>query len=146
MVLPEDIKISELLKAFYLKNGLENHNCKLVCNGKTLSQNDEAKSKSLLNSRIITIKALTMNNAPYTFGKEIIAYISYVDKKVQNWIFDIGLLNSINFMISQNESFYHRKVKKLEIGNLVIKRDDKRSLLSLGITKDFNCCIDFENI
>ena len=87
-----------------------------------------------------------MNNAPYTFGKEIIAYISYFDKKIQNWIFDIGVLNSINFMISQNESFYHRKVKKLEIGNLVIKRDDKRSLLSLGITKDFNCCIDFEKI
>jgi len=50
LILPEDIKISELLKAFYLKNGLENHNCKLVFNGITLSQNDEAKSKSLLNS------------------------------------------------------------------------------------------------
>ena len=146
LALPEDIKISELLKAFYLKNGLENHYCKLVCNGTTLSQNDETKSNFLFNSNVITIKAITMNNVPYIFGKLIIAHISYFEKKVPNWIFDIGVLNSINYIISQNESFYHRKVKKLEIGNLIIKRDDKRSLLSLGITKDFNCCIDFENI
>ena len=146
MPLPEDIKISELLKVFYLKNGLENHYCRLVSNATIISQNDETKSNALFSSAIITIKAITMNNVPYTFGKLITVYISYFEKKIENWIFDIGVLNSINYIISKNESFYHRKVKKLEIGNLVIKRDDKRSLLSLGITKDFNCCIDFEKI
>ena len=35
--LREDIKISEILKAFYLKNGMENHYCKLVYNAKTFS-------------------------------------------------------------------------------------------------------------
>ena len=141
MPLPEDIKISELLKVFYLKNGLENHYCRLVSNATIISQNDETKSNALFSSAIITIKAITMNNVPYTFGKLVKVHITYFEKKIQ-----IGVFNSINYIISKNESFYHRKVKKLEIGNLVIKRDDKRSLLSLGITKDFNCCIDFEKI
>ena len=96
--LPEDIKISELLKAFYLKNGLENHYCRLVCNGKTLSQNDETKSNALFSSAIITIKAITMNNVPYTFGKLVKVHITYFEKKIQ-----IGVFNSINYIISKNE-------------------------------------------
>ena len=79
MPLPEDIKISELLKVFYLKNGLENHYCRLVSNATILSQNDETKSNTLFSS-IITIQAITMNNVPYTFGKLVKVHITYFEK------------------------------------------------------------------
>ena len=79
-----------------------------------------------------------------SYFDKIIVNISYFDKNFKNWIFQIGLLNSINFIISKNESKFKREVEILIIGDLRIKRDDQRTLLSLGIKKDFNCIIDFK--
>ena len=143
-ILPVDLKICDLLKAFYLKNGLENNYCKLVCNVNTLHPNDETKMNEFFGSNINYIQAITISNIPYTFGKLITGRISYFENRSFVWVLDIGVLNSINFIISKNESMYNRKVKKLVIGDLVIKRDDKRTLLSLGIIKDFICLVDFE--
>ena len=143
LVLPTDIKISQLLKAFYLKNGLEYNSYKLIYNSLTLSPNDEQKFYRIGVSINIFVNYVT--NYPYTFGKIIQVHITYTDKRVEDWIFGIGLLNSINYIISKNESRVKRKVKTLSIKNLIIKRDDQRTLLSLGITKNFNCLIDFEN-
>ena len=41
LVLPTDIKISQLLKAFYLKNGFDSNSYKFVYKGEILSQKDE---------------------------------------------------------------------------------------------------------
>ena len=149
LVLPTDIKISQLLKAFYLKNGFDSNSYKFIYNGEILSQNDETKfyhdilTTDIRNIIVKELECLPVN-IPYTFGKVIIVNISYFDKNFKNWIFQIGLLNSINFIISKNESKFKREVEILIIGDLRIKRDDQRTLLSLGIKKDFNCIIDFK--
>ena len=143
LALPSDIKINQLLKAFYLKNGFEPNNYRVIYNTLKLSHYDENKlNKS--NPQNISIYVNEIMNYPYTFGKIVTVHISYFNEKIHHWIFDIGLLNSIHYIISKVETFHRRRVKILVIGNLNIKRNDERTLLSLGIKSNFHCKIDFE--
>jgi hypothetical protein len=58
----------------------------------------------------------------------------------------IGILNKIEDIMIYSEPIVGRRVEKINIGEIEIKKaEDKKlfSLLSLGITKDFDCQIEF---
>ena len=117
----------------------------LLYNGLTLESNDNRRIRDIFPDGVKII-AFQFNNPPYIFGKKVEVHISYTEKYIQHWIFDIGLLNSIKYIIKKPESFYHRKVKKLTIGKKKITRNDERCLSEIGIKGNFSCLIEFEKI
>ena len=144
MVFSGYISVFEMCKAFYLRFGLENDYTYIFHSGNKLNYKDKSK---LINSFLIEGSNLIVINCqkpPITFGKIVEVRISYTDKEINSWIFEIGLLNSVNCIIRKNESFYKRKVKKLMIRNRLINIEDQRCLSDIGINNNFNCLIEFE--
>ena len=70
--------------------------------------------------------------------------ISYTEKNIEGWIFDIGLLNSVNLIIKKVESFHNRKVKKIILEGKELTRNEEKCLLEYGIKNNFNCLVEFE--
>lgn len=144
-VLPESTLISDMIKAFKLRFGLENIYTSLIHQSITLNTNDNRKILNVIEDGDV-IQVITHNNPPYVIGKAVQVLISYTIKKLEDWIFDIGLLNSIKYIINKAEAFHHARIKKLFIGNKQLTRDDERCLSEIGISKNFNCLIEFEGI
>lgn len=134
-----------MIKAFHLKFGLENKYNVLKFNIITLESKDNRRIRDIFPDGV-EIKAIQFNNPPYIFGKKVEVHISYTEKYIQHWIFDIGLLNSIKYIIKKSESLHQRKVKKLTIGKKKITRNDERCLSEIGIKGNFSCLIEFEKI
>ena len=135
-----------MIKAFKLKFGLENDYTKLIYNSKGLSAKDNRKIMDvIINGSVIFV--LNIINSPYVIGKSVVVNISYnTKKKLENWIFDIGLLNSIKYIIDKVESFHRARIKNLSIGNKKLTRDDERCLSEIGIFQNFDCIVEFEEI
>ena len=144
-VLPESTLISDMIKAFKLRFGLENKYTSLIHQAITLNTNDNRKIMNVIEDGDV-VKVIIHINPPYVIGKVVQVHISYTIKKLEDWIFDIGLLNSIKYIINKAESFHHVRIKKLFIGNKQLTRDDERCLSEIGISKNFNCLIEFEGI
>ena len=87
-------------------------------------------------------------NPPYLIGKSVEIHISYIKTKkyLEPWHFEIGLLNSIKFIINKVELYHKAKVKNLFIGDKKLTRDDERCLSEIGINKNFKCLVEFEEI
>ena len=144
-ILPEITPISDMIKAVKLKFGLENNYTSLMHNSYSLENNDNTKIINAINNRD-RIFVLINNNPPYIIGKSVEIFISYSKKNIENWIFDIGLLNSIKFIIDKVELRSKAKIKKLFIGDKILTRDDERCLSEIGIYDNFDCLIEFEEI
>ena len=140
-----DVTVSEMIKAFNLKFGIENKYNQLIYNASKLMSNDKRKIREVFHNyeKILSIK---VTNPPYILGKTVVINIFYTEKNIEHWIFEIGLLNSINYVIKKVESFYYRKVKKLFVIGKELNRNDDRCLLEIGIKENFNCLIELEKI
>ena len=146
LILPKSTSISDMIKAFKLKFGLENDYTELIYNSKGLSAKDNRKIMDvIINGSMIFV--LNKINILYVIGKSVVVNISDNTKKIlENWIFDIGLLNSIKYIIDKVESFHRARIKNLSIGNKKLTRDDERCLSEIGIFQNFDCIVEFEEI
>ena len=85
-----------------------------------------------------------INGQINVLGKKLNFKIYSDGKLLHNYI--IGILNKIEDIMIYYEPIAGKRIKKIKIGAIEIKKnEDKRlcSLLSLGITKDFECQIEF---
>jgi len=55
MILPESVKIGELVKAFYIKLGIDDKKYLLLLNSKKLSQDNNISLESIMDNIRITI-------------------------------------------------------------------------------------------
>ena len=145
---PSDITIGEMCKAFYLLIGESNYNYLFCKNRFKIEPNDKRKLKEFGHSLLIEErgKGGTIGGYFNVLGKQINFTINSNEKHFTKHNNIIGMLNKIEDIKIYSELIVGRSVKK-KIGEIEIKRDeDKRlsSLLSLGITKDFECQIEFE--
>jgi len=145
-IFPKYITVGQMLKAFYLKYGyrkndiiFEDANFLYKIN-KTLSE---------INPIIKYYKTgIIFGHSLYIFGKKIIAKVSFknIDK---NLSFEIGTLNSTKNLIDRikidmsdpntlKKIYLDEKGKEISLIN--------ESLSSIGITNDFNCLVETENI
>ena len=149
---PSDITIGEICKAFYLMLGRSNFHLFYFINsiyGSEISINDQRKLKEFGSQLLIretghNIKGL-LGTQIHVLGKQINFTIFSDGKKVLSYI--IGILNNIKDIMKYIEPIKGRMAKKIKIGEIEIKKDENKilsSLLSLGITKDFDCQIEFE--
>ena len=150
-VFPSDITIGEVCKAFYLIHGLSNNHYFILDNdmGKRISLKDKRKLKEFCAP--IYFEEIYPDNIGYhikILGKKINFTLYSNDKKLFSYV--IGLLNKIEDIIKYSEPIEGRLVKKIIIGEIEINKDEEKrlcSLLSLGITKDFDCFVEFgENL
>ena len=77
-------------------------------------------------------------------GKEIESKIYNKEKLISN--FKIWILNTIEQLYETLEYYIpseYSKIKKLEIGGMELKKDDKRTFSSIGINNDFICNIEY---
>ena len=147
LILPESTLISDMIKAYKLKFGLENNFTYLIYNNDILNDKDYRKIISVIkNGDKILVNFST--NPPYLIGKSVAIHISYIKtkKNLEHWFFEIGLLNSIKIIINKVEFFHKAKVKNLFIGDKKLTRDDERCLSEIGINKNFECLVEFEEI
>ena len=146
LALQEFLIILHKIKSFKLKFGLENDYTELIHNSKGLSAKDNRKIMDvIINGSMIFV--LNKINILYVIGKSVVVNISDNTKKIlENWIFDIGLLNSIKYIIDKVESFHRARIKNLSIGNKKLTRDDERCLSEIGIFQNFDCIVEFEEI
>jgi len=149
---PSDITIGEMCKAFYLIIGASNYEylfLKYRNDGFRIYPNDKTKLKEFGHSLSIEErgKGVIIGTQIYVLGKKLNFVINSNDKHFTKHNYRIGILNKIEDIIIYSETIGLRRVKKIKIGEIEIKRDeDKRlsSLISLGIVKDFECQIEFE--
>ena len=143
---PNDITIGEMCKAFYLVLGSSKFDFFLF-NGLKINLNDKRKLKEIsydLSLNIINhqIKSLGID----ALGKQISITIYSNEPTLTNHHYRIGILNKIEDIIKYSEPIAGRRIKKIKIGENEIKKDENKrlcSLLSLGLTKDFDCQIEF---
>jgi hypothetical protein len=146
---PSDISIGEMCKALYLMLGRSSYHFFCFKNsfyGYKISINDQRKLKEFGNQLLIReIGPYFIGSYIHVLGKQINFTISSEDnKKVHSYI--IGILNKIEDIINYIEPIQGRRAKKIKVGEIVIKKGEDKifsSLLSLGITKDFDCQIEF---
>jgi hypothetical protein len=148
---PSDITIGEMCKALYLILGSVNY--VYLCFKKGISEfkigsNDERKLKEF--GHILSLEErnheICIGTHISILGKQINFIINSNVKLFTSHQMKIGILNKIEDIMIYSELIAGKRIKKVKIGEIEIKRDeDKRlySLLSLGITKDFNCQIEF---
>ena len=142
-ILPENTFISEMIKALNLKFGLENKYTSLSYNAENLASYKDRTIKDIIHDKDrVYLNEIT--NPPYTIGKTVMIDISYTEKNIEGWIFDIGLLNSVNLIIKKVESFHNRKVKKIILEGKELTRNEEKCLLEYGIKNNFNCLVEFE--
>ena len=147
-VFPSDITIGEIGKAFHLILGSSSYDYFLFGKYK-INLNDirnlkEFRYYSLVISQVIFQEIL--GTSIHQLGKQLNFKINSDEKTVHNSHFVIGILNKIEDIMIYIEAILRKMVKKIKIGEIEIKKnEDKRlcSLFSLGITKDFDCQIEF---
>ena len=139
--LSKEVTIFEMIKAYNLRNGLNNKNIKYRFNGKTINPNDETKigEKYLNNDRIKVHQVFTSLNF-YIIGRKIKAKSKINGERIER---TIGKLNSIQLLFSSNFfGVYIKNNEKIYIGKNIIKKgDDDISFFSLGIKNDFDFVI-----
>ena len=142
-IFPEDIKIYEIYKSINLEFGLDIYTYKILANGESLKIDDQREGSFLFNLPRIYIdeREVFYRNR---FGKIVIATFKYKNIEIENTKKLIGLLDSVKDIKEDVENIIQKKIKKIEIGNKVIERDDIRNLFSLGINNDFICSVEFE--
>ena len=135
-ILPENTFISEMIKALNLKFWLENNYIRFSYNAENLANYKDRAIKDIIHDKD-RVYLIEITNPPYTIGKTVM-----ID--VDGWIFEIGLLNSVNIIIKKVESFHKRKVKKIILGGKELTRNEEKCLLEYGIKNNFNCLVEFE--
>ena len=141
---PDDVKIYEIYKSINLEIGLDINTYQILANGTFLKINDQKKGSFLFNLPTIYIdeREIFYRNR---FGKIVNVAIKY-NNKIQITKKLIGLLNSIKELIEEIQNLIEpKKLRKIKIENEVIKKDDIRSLLALGIKNDFICYVELED-
>ena len=150
-VFPNDITIGEASKAFILILGLSiYHYFILPQDFAKIGVNDKRKLKEFDMPIFLEVRTPDILGSEIkVLGKQIKFTIHSNDEKFFHSSYVIGILNKIEDIMKYYEPTSGRMLKKIKIGQLEIKREeDKRlcSLLSLGITKDFDCLIEFGEI
>ena len=128
--LPENIELDKdkMQKAVFSKLHLNEKQYKLISLG----------TYSFKNYRIDEIGENCKNSF---FGKKIKAIFMYKNLEMN---VDIGTLNSIKTLIkSIINRIGDRKVIGIIIGMNKFRKNDEKSLLSIGINKDFKCSLEF---
>ena len=147
-VFPSDITIDEILKAFYLILGLSNYHYFILANdnGKKIGLNDKRKLEEFCNNILLEERYPDKIGSHIKILGKQIKFISYSNnKKLYSYV--IWVLNKIEDIIKYSEPIEGRLVKRIIIGENEIKKDEEKRLcssLSLGITKDFDCFVEFE--
>ena len=145
-VFPSNITIGEVCKAFHLILGSSYLEYLYLSSSQKINLNDKRYLKDFLNfttlNRVIFDNII--NGQINVLGKKLNFKIYSDGKLLHNYI--IGILNKIEDIMIYYEPIAGKRIKKIKIGAIEIKKnEDKRlcSLLSLGITKDFECQIEF---
>ena len=137
-ILSEDVKISEMLKAYNLLYGYEENNVYFMFNAEKIFLNDEKTIYSKFRRSLVQIECWRLSRE---FGNDIICGKKIKGKALidgKNIEINVGTLNSTKLMFSEFEK-YKKNIKTIYIGNIKINKDDNKNLYSLGIKKDFNC-------
>ena len=144
---PSDITIGEMCKSFYLILGASNYD-NIRYHQNIIKLNDKRKLKEFPELLSIEISMHHLNGLGINvLGKQINITIYSNETTLTNHHYKIGILNNIEDIMKYTEPIAGRIVKKIKIGEKIIKKNEKKrlsSLLSLGITKDFDCQIEFE--
>ena len=144
-VFPTDITIGEMCKAFFLMLGSSNYDYFLY-GGLKINLNDKRQLKEFGNFSLEIISTSVKGSEINILGKQINIFIYSNEKTMKNHHYPIGILNKIEDIMIYYEPIVGKRIKKIKIGEIEIKKDENKrlcSLLSLGITKDFDCYIEF---
>jgi len=147
-IFPSDITIGEMCISFYLIFGLSNNHYFIERNvhGLRIGLDDKRKLKEfknpiILEERVPDIIGLHIN----ILGKPI-KFTLYSNLDTLHPTYIIGILNKIEDIMIYYEKVKGRKIKQIKIEQIEIKNNEEKrlcSLLSLGITNDFDCYIEF---
>lgn len=147
-IFPSDITIGEIGKAFHLILGSSSYDYFLF-NKYKINLNDIRNLKEFSYCDLVISQEIfqeILGTSIHQLGKQLNFKINSDEKTVHNSHFVIGILNKIEDIMIYIEAILRKMVKKIKIGEIEIKKnEDKRlcSLFSLGITKDFDCQIEF---
>jgi len=142
LVLSNDVTISEMLNAYNLKHGVNHRDFYFCYCRKIINPNDNTKIGYIYNDgTIITgYKRCDTLGGIIIIGKEIKAKTRINGEKIEK---KIGTLNSTNILFDYDYfEKYYKDDKKIYIGKIIIKKEDNKSLFSLGIKKDFDFIIE----
>ena len=143
-VFPYDIKVYEIYKSYNLEFGLDINTYKLLFCGMPLKINDQKYGFYMFNLDIIIDEFNP--NVCFIFGKIVYATIKNNKETGSSASFRIGILNSVKLLIEEYQKINpQKKLKKLTIGNKVVKKNDTMSLFSLGIKNNFTCFAENED-
>ena len=136
---PENITVSEMIKATFSKLLLNPYNSRIV----GLSPFDKSKINKFQDFVHFTIYKADPFDNHWIFGKKGTARI--IDNNKNRLIIFIGILNSISKLIQVIEKDYCKKLIKLYIGKMEFGKNDIKSLKSIGINEDFDCKVELDN-
>ena len=143
-VFPDDIKVYEIYKSYNLEFGLDINTYRLLFNAFPLKINDQKYGSYMFNHDIIIHEFNP--NVCFIFGKIVNATIKNNKETGSSASFRIGILNSVKLLIEEYQKINpQKKLKKLTIGNKVVKKNDTMSLFSLGIKNNFTCFAENED-
>ena len=142
MIVPSDIKLFQLYKAFILNFGCGFKFIYLL-DGKEINEQDK---RDYLEGYIIKFYEYDfIKTYIHILGKEINLAIDFIDntgkKRSQNYF--VGIYNSIKEFTHMIEFQALIKIKRFYLGNKEINFEENRSFLSLGIKEDTYCKILF---
>jgi len=143
---PKNITVSEMARGAFSK---------LLINSESsfidlINKSDQTKIINKFNdNKIFNIYFSEPPDPHWKFGKIINARV-FNNAKNENTItttISIGILNSINQLISSVEGFSTKKVKKIIIGKKEFYKNEIKnfSLKSIGINDNFTFLVEFEN-
>ncbi len=138
---PKNITVSEMEKGALSKLLLNSKSHRIV----DISRNYYGKKISSLNQKIFNVCTSNPMQNHWIFGKKIDVI---VENKMNKITVPIGILNSIKELISSICSQFTRKdLVKLSIGNheFLVNEIGDFSLKSIGIYKDVNCKVEFND-
>ena len=140
LALSGEATISEMIKAYNLRNGFNNRDFNFIFNGQVIKTNDETK----IRKRYDQGSKIIVDQKHIVFCR-IVGKVIKAKTKVNEIIIErkIGILNSIQELFTHNFfGAYIKNNEKIYIGKNIIKKgDDDISFFSLGIKNDFNFII-----
>lgn len=143
---PGNSTFSEVVNAINQIYGSNEENLVLLYNGQQLSTNDKRKIRDVENGDFM-ITIIENREFKHYFGKPIIANINIKKKngeqiKARLYTGTLESTTSLFEDIERKILISPFKNQKLYFNDIELKREDEKSLLSLGIKKDFTLLLE----
>ena len=138
LIFPVNIKVSDMLKAIYLKFGCDKRVLLFQYSfniNKTIGEEFHQQNNTIYVSK----GGVLLGGNIQLFGKKIKGNVLYGNNKHYGLI--IGTLNSNKELFNKIQIDLNIKIKKIYINKKKFNTDKIKSLLSLGIINDFECSL-----